>query len=48
MSLDRILIEHVSGEILIAPKDQEVFFAEIVHHAPQLAKRGQDLALTFN
>jgi hypothetical protein len=48
MSLDCILIEHVSGDMLIAPKDQEAFFAEIARHAPQLARRGQDLALTFD
>jgi hypothetical protein len=47
MSLDRVLIEYESGEVLIAPKEKELFFTDIQARAPQLSKRGQDLVLAF-
>ena len=48
MSLDRVqIVWGLSSEILIAPNDQELFFAEIVRHAPQLQKRGQELVIAL-
>ena len=47
MSLDRILVEYESGSILIAPKNQELFFADIQARSPQLSKRGQDLVTSL-
>lgn len=48
MSLDRVLIEYESGEeVLIAPKEKDLFFTDIQARAPQLSKRGQDLVTTF-
>jgi hypothetical protein len=39
MSLDQVQIVYgPSSEILIAPDHQELFFAEIARHAPQLQK----------
>lgn len=47
MSLDRILVEYESGSILIAPKSQDLFFADIQARSPQLSKRGQDLVISL-
>ena len=49
MSLDRVqVVWGSSSEVLIAPDNQELFFAEMARHAPQLQKRGQDLVISFN
>lgn len=47
MSLDRILIEYDSSEVLIAPKNKDLFFADLQARAPQLSKRGQDLVIAL-
>ncbi len=47
MSLDRILVEYESGSILIAPKNQDLFLADIQARAPQLSKRGQNLVTSL-
>ena len=47
LSLDRVQIEYASGEQLIAPKDQEAFWADLESRAPQLSRRGQDLVVTL-
>lgn len=47
MSLDRVQVEYASGGLLIAPKDQAAFFADLASRTPQLSKRGQDLVVTF-
>lgn len=47
MSLDRVLIEHASGELLISPDDQDAFFRDLESHAPQLTRRGQDLVIAI-
>src|ERR1017187_6053665 len=43
LSLDRVEIESGSGKLLIAPVNQEAFFADVAARAPQLARQGQDL-----
>ena len=47
LSLDRILVEYGNRRLLIAPRDQDAFFADIQSRAPQLSKRGQDLEVSF-
>lgn len=48
LSLDRLLVQHVGGEILIAPDDQAGFFDDIASHCPQLSRRGMDLVIALN
>jgi hypothetical protein len=48
LSLDRILVQHSGGEILIAPVDQARFFDDVASHCPQLSRRGMDLAIAFH
>ena len=45
LSLDRVQIEYASGEQLIAPKNQQAFWADLESRAPQLSRRGQDLVV---
>ena len=47
LSLDRVLIEYQSGAVMIAPENRVAFIADVQAHAPQLAKRGQDLVLSL-
>jgi hypothetical protein len=47
LSLDRIQIEHATGEMLIAPRDKEAFFADIALRATQIHRRGQELVITL-
>ena len=47
MSLDRVEIEYGSKQLLIAPRDRQAFFRDLETRAPQLARRGQDLVLSF-
>ena len=48
LSLDRVQVEYGSCDLLIAPENKELFFAELARHAPQLSKRGQDLVISFS
>jgi hypothetical protein len=48
MSLDRVLIQHAGGDIMIAPTDQEQFFNDVATHCPQLSRRGMDLTIALN
>jgi hypothetical protein len=43
LSLDRVLIEYDSKHLLIAPKDQAAFFADLAARAPHLSRCGDDL-----
>ncbi len=45
LSLDRVLIESSAGDFLIAPRNQEAFFAEMQALCPQLVRRGQELVV---
>jgi hypothetical protein len=45
MSLDRVEIEYGTTALLIAPVDQEAFFADIAGMAPQLSRQGQGLVV---
>jgi hypothetical protein len=45
LSLDRVLIESSAGDLLIAPRDQAAFFAEMETRCPQLTRRGQELVV---
>jgi PH (Pleckstrin Homology) domain-containing protein len=45
LSLDRIAIEYGAGNLLIAPQNAQQFMDDIAAHAPQLSKRGLELAL---
>ncbi len=45
MSLDRVRVEWVSGEILISPVDQDAFFRDIEMLAPHLKRTGQGLGV---
>lgn len=47
LSLDRILVEHEAGQILIAPRDQTEFFTDMAARCPQLRRRGQELTIAF-
>ncbi len=47
LSLDRVLLEYASGELLISPDDQAAFFDDIAARAPQLRRRGQDLVISI-
>jgi hypothetical protein len=48
LSLDRVQVEYVSGELLIAPRDQEAFFADLTSRAPQLSTVGQELVIRLS
>jgi hypothetical protein len=48
LSLDRVLIEHQAGAVLIAPENRVAFIADVRAHAPQLSKRGLDLGISFS
>ena len=48
LSLDRVLIEHQAGAVLIAPENRVAFIADVQAHAPQLSKRGLDLGISFS
>jgi hypothetical protein len=48
LSLDRVEIEYLSGNLLIAPKDQAASFADLASRAPQLTERGLDLVISFS
>jgi hypothetical protein len=48
MSLDRVLVEHAGGEILIAPDNQARFLEDVAAHCPQLSRRGMDLVIALN
>ena len=47
LSLDRILIEHQSGAVIIAPENQGAFLNDIQMHSPQLSKLGNDLVVSL-
>jgi hypothetical protein len=47
MSLDRVEVIYGSRKILIAPKNQAAFFSDVATRAPQLKRRGQDMAPSF-
>ena len=47
LSLDRVLLEYASGELLISPDDQAAFFNDLAARAPQLSRRGQDLVIVL-
>jgi hypothetical protein len=47
LSLDRIAVEYRARTLVIAPRDQENFFADVATRCPHLSKRGQDLAIPF-
>jgi hypothetical protein len=47
LSLDRVQIVYASGELLIAPRNQTAFFADIASRAPQLSRQGLGLAAPF-
>jgi hypothetical protein len=44
----RIAIDYGPGNLLIAPQKLQEFMDDIAIHAPQLAKRGQDLVAEQN
>jgi hypothetical protein len=48
LSLDRVLIESASGDLLIAPRDREAFFADLAAHCPQLSRQGMELVVLLN
>jgi membrane protein YdbS with pleckstrin-like domain len=41
----RLAIDYGIGNLLIAPQDISEFMEDIARHAPQLARRGQELVL---
>jgi Bacterial PH domain len=47
LSLDRVLVESTSGDLLIAPRDQAAFFADVAAHCPQLSRRGMELVASL-
>lgn len=47
LSLDRVLIEHQSGAVLIAPENRVAFIADVQAHAPQLSKHGAGTVLSL-
>jgi hypothetical protein len=47
LSLDRVEIEYGLKKVLIAPRNQEEFFADIAARAPQLVREGVNLVIPF-
>jgi hypothetical protein len=45
LSPDRVLIRSSAGDLLIAPRDQADFFAEMEARCPQLTRRGLELVV---
>jgi len=48
MSLDRVLVQHAGGSLMIAPDDRVRFFDDVASHCPQLSRRGMDLVIALN
>ncbi len=44
MSLDRVEIVYSSRKLLIAPKNQQAFFADLATRAPQLYSQSQNIS----
>lgn len=47
LSLDRVLIESAAGDLLIAPRDQAAFVADLAARCPQLSRQGMELVVAL-